>query len=115
MRRRRSRRNRRTTTTNNNPTGGGGDESSSGAEDGAEIPESARAVLNQVDESGSPLSGYKGGSTFANDGRAGGQMLPQMTPGGDPITYREWDINPYQKGVNRGAERLVTRGLRLVH
>jgi RHS repeat-associated protein len=75
---------------------------------GAEIPQSARAVLNQVDESGGPLSGYKGGSTFANDGRAGGQVLPQTTPGGDPITYQEWDVNPYQKGVNRGAERLVT-------
>jgi guanyl-specific ribonuclease Sa len=35
-------------------------------------------------------------------------VLPQTTPGGDPITYQEWDVNPYQKGVNRGAERLVT-------
>ncbi len=25
----------------------------------------------------------------------------------NPITYKEYDVNPYQKGVNRGAERLV--------
>jgi guanyl-specific ribonuclease Sa len=24
------------------------------------------------------------------------------------IVYQEWDVNPYTKGVNRGAERLVT-------
>lgn len=29
---------------------------------------------------------------------------------GNPITYRKWDVNPYQQGVNRGAERIVTGG-----
>ncbi len=24
------------------------------------------------------------------------------------VTYREWDVNPYQRGVNRGQERIVT-------
>jgi guanyl-specific ribonuclease Sa len=43
-----------------------------------------------------------------NDGRGGGQVLPKTDAAGKPITYREWDVNPYQKGVNRGAERVVT-------
>lgn len=25
-----------------------------------------------------------------------------------PVDYREWDVNPHVKGVDRGAERLVT-------
>ena len=52
--------------------------------------------------------GYKGGSGFANDGREGSQILPGETSGGDPITYREWDVNPNVKGVDRGGERIVT-------
>ena len=30
-----------------------------------------------------------------------------LSPAGRLITYREWDVDPYQKGVNRGAERIV--------
>ncbi len=26
---------------------------------------------------------------------------------GNPISYKEYDVNPYQKGVNRGTERVV--------
>jgi ribonuclease T1 len=55
-------------------------------------------------EKGSPLQGYKGGSVFNNlEGR-----LPSVDETGNPITYREWDVNPYVKGVDRGPERLVT-------
>ncbi|MCV4714119.1 hypothetical protein OFC05_29060, partial [Escherichia coli] len=42
-----------------------------------------------------------------NDGRGGGQVLPKTDSAGNPIKYKEYDVNPYQKGVNRGAERLV--------
>jgi len=42
-----------------------------------------------------------------NDGRGGGQVLPRQDSHGAPITYREWDVNPYT-GANRGTERLVT-------
>jgi guanyl-specific ribonuclease Sa len=42
-----------------------------------------------------------------NDGRGGGQVLPRFDPKGNPITYREYDVNPYTPGVNRGAERIV--------
>jgi guanyl-specific ribonuclease Sa len=58
------------------------------------------AVLDRVESSGAPLPGYKGGRVFEN--REG--QLPQV-PG---VTYREWDVDPYVKGVNRGLERLVT-------
>ncbi|MFC7597559.1 RHS repeat-associated core domain-containing protein [Terrabacter sp. GCM10028922] len=62
--------------------------------------EKVSKVLNQVDAKGAPLPGSKGGRVFQNsEGR-----LPE-TPG---VTYREWDVNPYVKGVNRGPERIVT-------
>ncbi|GEA81425.1 ribonuclease domain-containing protein [Cellulomonas uda] len=63
-------------------------------------PQKAWSVLNRIDAKGAPLPGYKGGSVFKNSqGR-----LPE-TPG---VTYREWDVNPYAKGVKRGPERIVT-------
>ena len=66
--------------------------------------ESAWKVLARVDSAGSPLPGYKGGRSFGNyEGR-----LPSVDSSGNPLTYREWDVNPYVKGVNRGGERVVT-------
>jgi len=56
---------------------------------------------------GAPPPGYRGGRTFMNDGRGGGQILPKTDSAGNTITYAEYDINPYTRGVNRGAERLV--------
>lgn len=47
--------------------------------------------------------GYRGGSQFKNyEGR-----LPVTGRDGSAIMYREYDVNPYVRGVNRGAERLV--------
>ena len=34
--------------------------------------------------------------------------LPTLDEEGNQIRYREWDVNAYQPGVNRGAGRLVT-------
>lgn len=42
-----------------------------------------------------------------NDGRGGGQILTKESSDGTPITYREYDVNPVIKDVNRGAERIV--------
>lgn len=72
------------------------------------IPDSARHVLDAIDLFGSPLAGYKGGRAFANDGRGNGQVLPTTDANGDLVSYREWDVNPRQPGVDRGGERLVT-------
>jgi guanyl-specific ribonuclease Sa len=37
-------------------------------------------------------------------------MLPQYDPSGKPISYTEYDVRPYIKGVNRGLDRLVIGG-----
>ncbi|MCC6999739.1 MAG: DUF4157 domain-containing protein [Deltaproteobacteria bacterium] len=71
-------------------------------------PPHAQAVLEKVRAGGGNApTGYKGGIQFKNDGRGGGTVLPRADAEGQPISYREYDVNPYQKGVNRGAERLV--------
>jgi guanyl-specific ribonuclease Sa len=72
------------------------------------VPQKARDVLDIIRNTGAAPAGYRGGRAFANDGRNGGQILPRTDGNGNPITYREWDVNPYQPGVNRGAERIVT-------
>jgi len=71
-------------------------------------PPNVKTIANNAHAKGSPIPGYKGGRPFANDGRNGGQVLPRIDAQGNPIHYREWDVNPYQPGVNRGAERVVT-------
>ena len=72
------------------------------------IPLKALLALATVDETGKAPEGYKGGRSYENDGREGTQLLPGTDANGDPIAYREWDVNPHQKGVDRGAERIVT-------
>lgn len=67
-------------------------------------PENAWSTYDRVSSTDSPAPGYKGGSKFKNDGKNGGQVLPQ----GDGVTYREWDVNPKVQGVDRGGERIVT-------
>ncbi len=52
---------------------------------------------------GQAPAGYKGGTQFKNYE----ERLPNTTRNGDAIMYTEYDVNPYVKGVNRGAERLV--------
>jgi hypothetical protein len=41
-------------------------------------------------------------------GAARPSVLAEFDSAGNKITYREWDVNPNIKGINRGAERLVT-------
>jgi len=71
------------------------------------IPQKATDTLGTVRQTGKAPQGYKGGRPFSNDGRGGGRVLPKTDANGNPVTYREFDVNPYQKGVNRGAERVV--------
>src|SRR4030088_1096646 len=40
-------------------------------------------------------------------GAARPSVLAEFDSAGNKITYHEWDVNPI-KGINRGAERLVT-------
>ncbi|WSB23145.1 polymorphic toxin-type HINT domain-containing protein [Streptomyces albidoflavus] len=71
-------------------------------------PEKAHSTLDHIDQYGTHPPGFKGGRTFKNLGRNGEEKLPEFDSGGNPVTYQEWDVNPYVKGVNRGAERLIT-------
>jgi len=57
---------------------------------------------------GAAPPGFKGGRTFKKLGKDGEEKLPEFDSAGNPITYQEWDVNSYQKGINREAERLVT-------
>lgn len=73
-----------------------------------ETPKKALDVVEYAAKNkGAAKPGYKGGGNFANDGRGGGQVLPKTDSKGNPIKYKEYDVNPYQKGVNRGTERVV--------
>jgi len=68
------------------------------------IPEKAIQVLAYIEQHGEPMPGYVGGRKFGNFEK----RLPTSDEKGNPISYQEWDINPHEKGVNRGAERLIT-------
>ncbi|MEW2120019.1 ribonuclease domain-containing protein [Streptomyces sp. NPDC005474] len=72
------------------------------------VPEKAYGTLNHIDQNGTHPPGFKGGCTFKNLGRNGEEKLPELDSARNSITYQEWDVNPYTKGVNRGAERLIT-------
>ena len=70
-------------------------------------PNGAIRTLNYIKEYGAPPKGFKGGSTFRNDGRNGSQVLPQKDGLGRKISYREYDIKPRLKGQSRGSQRIV--------
>lgn len=58
---------------------------------------------------GKKIPGTKqGGGNWANDGRGGGQVLPRKDSKGNPINYKEYDVNPAPRwGNKRGKERMV--------
>ncbi len=71
---------------------------------GQEIPQKVYEVLSYVRQNNMPPQGYTGGKYFGNFEK----RLPQKDVRGRKMNYREWDVNPKQKGKNRGAERLIT-------
>ncbi len=75
------------------------------------IPQKARDAADYANKNnGAAQSGYVGDRPFANDGREGGEVLPKTDSDGNPITYKEYDVDPYTPGVNRGKERVVIGG-----
>lgn len=70
----------------------------------SKIPQKVYEVLKYIKENGVAPEGYVGGRKFGNYEK----LLPQKDDNGRRINYQEWDVNPKQKGRNRGAERLVT-------
>lgn len=67
------------------------------------IPDKAKQIANDIkNNNGTPPKEYKGGRTYKNFSlEDGAQKLPEG------VNYREYDVNPYVKGKNRGAERIV--------
>lgn len=69
-----------------------------------QIPQDAKDTYKYVSEHGGATQpGYRGGRIFANDGRGGSAKLPSKYG-----PFKEYDIHPYIRGINRGAERIVT-------
>ena len=68
----------------------------------SDLPGHVQDVINHLEGNGftDAPEGYKGGREFRNDRN----LLPQQSKG----YYKEWDVNPYDKNVDRGSERLVT-------
>ncbi len=67
-----------------------------------EVPDKAKNIAEQVkNNNGTPPKGYKGGKTYKNIPKEGAQKLPEG------VNYKEYDINPYVKGQNRGGERII--------
>jgi len=63
-----------------------------------------KETLDHIKKNNKAPDGFKGGREYHNnEGK-----LPSVDKNGNKITYKEWDVNPQQKGANRGAERLVT-------
>lgn len=71
------------------------------------IPSKVKDTLTHIRKTGNAPPGFKGGGIFENDGRHGGQVLSRVDKAGNPITYKKYDVNPFQKGVGRGEQRLV--------
>jgi guanyl-specific ribonuclease Sa len=66
----------------------------------------ATKTLNNIDNN-VQTPNQKGGATFDNTGAGGSQKLPSTDSNGNPITYKEYDVQPKQAGNPRTAERLV--------
>lgn len=62
-----------------------------------DVPEAAREVFEYVIKNGRAPAGYVGGRLWQNREH----RLPRGAQ------YREYDIHPKERGVNRGAERII--------
>lgn len=70
----------------------------------APVPLKVIQVLEYIRLHHTAPPGYVGSRSFGNfEGR-----LPETDSAGKRIYYQEWDVNPHHKGINRGAERLIT-------
>ncbi|HEM2744356.1 TPA: hypothetical protein U0595_002162 [Streptococcus suis] len=66
------------------------------------VPDYVDKVVKEIQiNKGNPPEGYKGGKVYNNLPKDGGQKLPEG------VRYREYDVHPKIKGVNRGTERVV--------
>jgi ribonuclease T1 len=76
-----------------------GQQASNGA-----VPAKAYDLLKYIKANGSAPNGYVGGRNFMNREK----RLIVTDASGQRIKYQEWDVNPKQRGKNRGTERVIT-------
>lgn len=70
----------------------------------ANIPQQALDIVEYVKTHGGQTKpGYKGNIPFGNREK----MLPFTNQHGIKLKYKEYDIYPFKKGVNRGPKRVV--------
>ncbi len=69
------------------------------------VPANATDTLQVVRQTGQAPAGFVGGDPYHNRGPG---YLPPMTADGAPISYQEWDVNPFTSRDARGLERIVT-------
>jgi len=74
-----------------------------GSEAGPSAPKGGKKKFDYYYQDPTTGDKYVGGNTFKNN--AG--TLPKTDSSGHPITYKEYDTNPYVPGHNRGTERVV--------
>ena len=84
------------------------DEPSHAEESRNSVPKNVLFVLKYVEEHHEAPAGYEGGREFHNYGGRNEESLPRRDDHGRAIAYQEWDVNRKVRGVNRGAERLIT-------
>ncbi|WP_212721810.1 ribonuclease domain-containing protein [Nocardioides dongxiaopingii] len=54
-----------------------------------------------------PTNGFAGNRRFTNQGKLPDMLLPARTAENKAITYREYDVQRYRPGVDRGSRRFV--------
>jgi ribonuclease T1 len=68
------------------------------------IPPKVYEVLAYIRKHNRAPQGHVGGKKFGNYEK----LLPIKKANGGLMYYREWDVYPKRKGINRGKERIVT-------
>jgi ribonuclease T1 len=69
-----------------------------------EIPQKVYQLIRYIRQFNQPPPNHIGGRIFQNREK----LLPLKDTQGKTILYREWDVHPKKKGVNRGPERVIT-------
>ncbi|PPI51917.1 hypothetical protein C5D35_10880 [Rathayibacter toxicus] len=72
------------------------------------IPERPTTLLERLDTTGEKFPNIRGGQTYKNKPWKDCTLLPQSTPAGTGISYKEYDINLRIPGKDRDMERLIT-------
>lgn len=85
----------------------GEDSGDSEGDNDSKIPQKSKDALEKIDKDPEGyLEDYYGNYPFRNQPNAA--IGKSKIPNQNVASYKEWDINPYQYGKNRGGERIVT-------